>query len=197
MPNAAVKDVLVQSNVEGKRGKWIAKIQEYDLDIKPTKMVKGKGLEKIFTESNFQALGINLLTPINEEIIEEGEEKSNPGMKIWYKFLCSEWYKHIVHYLCFLSCPQSLDRIRYRALKIKAQPYVIVEGRLYWKYPVGILLLCLIEDEYIETIKDYHETLCGGHYSWKVTTHKILQACFYWPNLFVDIYKFVRSYYKC
>jgi len=41
VPNAAVKDVLVQSDVEGKRGKWIAKIQEYDLDIKPTNLVKG------------------------------------------------------------------------------------------------------------------------------------------------------------
>ena len=39
--NDAVKDVLVQNDVEGKRGKWIAKIQEYDLDIKPTKLVKG------------------------------------------------------------------------------------------------------------------------------------------------------------
>ena len=39
MPNVAVKDVLVQSDVEGKRGKWIAKIQEYDLDTKTTKLV--------------------------------------------------------------------------------------------------------------------------------------------------------------
>lgn len=95
MPNVAVKDVLVQSDVEDKRGKWIAKIQEYDLDIKPTKLVKGQGLEKMLIESNFQALGINLLTHVNEEIIEEGEEISNLGMKTRYKLLCSEWYNHI------------------------------------------------------------------------------------------------------
>ena len=86
-------------------------------------------------------------------------------MNIRYKFLCSEWYKHTIHYLHFLSYPQSLDRTKYRALNIKAQPYVIVEGRLYWKDPMGILLLCLTEDGFIETIKDYHEKLCGGHYS--------------------------------
>ena len=137
-------------------------------------------------ESNFQTLGINLITPTNEEIIEEGEEKSNPGMKIRYKFLCSEWYKHIVHYLCFLSCPQSLDRKKYRELNIKAQPYVIVEGRLYWKDPVEIVLLCLRENEFAETINDYHEKLCGGHYSWKAIAHKILQARFYCPTLFDD-----------
>jgi len=70
VPNSVVKDVLVQRNVEGKRGKWIVKIQEYDLDIKPTKLVKGLGLAKFLTESNFQALGINLFAPI-EELAEE------------------------------------------------------------------------------------------------------------------------------
>lgn len=91
VPNAAVKDVLVQVDVEGRRGKWIAKIQEYDLDIKPTKLVKWKGLAKII-ESNFQALGVNLLTPVDEGVAQENEEKQDPGMKTWYKFLCSEWY---------------------------------------------------------------------------------------------------------
>lgn len=90
-----------------------------------------------------------------------------------------------------------MDRTRYRALKIKAQPYVIVEGRLYWKDPVGILLLCLTKDESTKTIKGYHERLCARHYSWKVTRHKILKAGFYWPTLFGDIYKFVRSCQKC
>ena len=41
VPFSAVKDILVQSNSEGKRGKWIAKLQEYDFEIKPTKLVKG------------------------------------------------------------------------------------------------------------------------------------------------------------
>ena len=62
---------------------------------------------------------------------------------------------------------------------------------------MGILLLCLTEDESTKTIKDYHEKLCGGHYSWKATTHKILKAGFYWPTLFGDIYKFVRICHKC
>ena len=37
-------------------------------------------------ESNFQALGINWLTHANEEIIEEGEQKSNLGMKSGISF---------------------------------------------------------------------------------------------------------------
>ena len=70
-----MKDVLVQSDVEGKMGKWIEKFQEYDLDIKLTKLVKGQGLAKLLTETNFQTLGINLLAPVDGLVNEEGQSK--------------------------------------------------------------------------------------------------------------------------
>ena len=41
VPNADVKYVLTQPDSEGKRGKWIAKIMDYDVEIRPTKLVKG------------------------------------------------------------------------------------------------------------------------------------------------------------
>ena len=72
VPTAAVKYIIFQGDIEGKRGKWIAKIQEYELDIHPTKLIKGQGLAKILSESNFQALGINLSMVENEA--SEGEE---------------------------------------------------------------------------------------------------------------------------
>ena len=61
VPNATIKDVLTQPDSEGKRGKWIAKIMEYDVDIKPTKLVKGQGLDKLLADSNCQALGLHLM----------------------------------------------------------------------------------------------------------------------------------------
>ena len=70
VPNVANKDVLTQPNSEGKRGKWIAKIMEYDVDIKPTKLVKGQGLDKLLADSNCQALGLHLMAeqPTQEEL---------------------------------------------------------------------------------------------------------------------------------
>ena len=47
IPNATIKDILTQPDSEGKRGKWIANIMEYDVEINPTKLVKGHGLEKV------------------------------------------------------------------------------------------------------------------------------------------------------
>ena len=42
VPNIAIKEIMVQPNSEGKRGRWIDKIMDYDVDIKPTKLIKGQ-----------------------------------------------------------------------------------------------------------------------------------------------------------
>ena len=40
VPHTVVKDILSQ-DPDGKRGKWIATILEYNLEIRPTKLIKG------------------------------------------------------------------------------------------------------------------------------------------------------------
>jgi len=67
VPNATVKDVLVQTDLEGRRGKWIAALLEYDVEIKSTKLIKGQGLTKLMAESNFHALDINLIAAMSKE----------------------------------------------------------------------------------------------------------------------------------
>jgi hypothetical protein len=47
VPTNIVKNILIQPDSDGRRGKWLEKIQEYDLEIKPTKLIKGQGLEKM------------------------------------------------------------------------------------------------------------------------------------------------------
>ena len=52
VPHSAVKEILSQQDCLGIRGKWVSKIQEYDLDIKPTKLIKGQGLAKMMAKGN-------------------------------------------------------------------------------------------------------------------------------------------------
>ncbi|WP_317194661.1 hypothetical protein, partial [Bacteroides uniformis] len=51
VPNIRFKDILSQ-DPDGKRGKWIGVFLEYDLEIKPTKLIKGQGLAQLMVESN-------------------------------------------------------------------------------------------------------------------------------------------------
>jgi hypothetical protein len=47
VPTSAIKDILVQPDNDGKRGQWLANIQEFDLEVNPTKLVKGQGMTKL------------------------------------------------------------------------------------------------------------------------------------------------------
>ena len=58
VPHAAVKDILSQQDCLGIRGKWVSKIQEYDLEIRPTKSIKGQGIAKMLSQGNNGALGM-------------------------------------------------------------------------------------------------------------------------------------------
>ena len=59
VPTSVVKDILVHLDSDGRRGRRLAKIQEFDLKVKPTKLIKGQGLAKLMAESNLKELGIN------------------------------------------------------------------------------------------------------------------------------------------
>lgn len=50
VPSASVKDILTQADIYGKRAKWIAKFIEFNIEVKPTKLVKGQGLAKLMAE---------------------------------------------------------------------------------------------------------------------------------------------------
>ena len=56
VPGNIVKGILTQSDLEGRRAKWIAVLFEYEIEINPTKLVKGQGLAKMMTKSNCDSL---------------------------------------------------------------------------------------------------------------------------------------------
>ena len=62
VPTSAVKGILTQPDPEGSRTIWIATLLEYDIDIRPTKLIKGQGLEKMLTDSNCESLQFNFLS---------------------------------------------------------------------------------------------------------------------------------------
>lgn len=46
---------------------------EYDLEIKPTNLIKQQGLAKLMVESNFHVLDINLITALSKEEEEDSQ----------------------------------------------------------------------------------------------------------------------------
>eukprot|EP00253_Pinus_taeda_P003813 PITA_03813 len=185
----ALKDF--RTDPEGRRGKWIAALLEYDVEIKPTKLVKGQGLAKLMAESNLHALNINMIAAMSDEN-EEGS-----SIQVSEMFALSSWYSNIIYVLKNLSPLPGMTRNKARTLKLKAAKFCILNSALYWKDLGGILLNCLVEKEAKKVMEDCHQGDCGGHLFWKSTANKILRAGYYWQTLFVDVYKMVKSCHKC
>jgi len=187
VPSPIVKDILTQENLEGRRGKWIANILEFDIEIKPTKLIKGQGLAKLMTETNFQALDINQL--------DSEQELATPQINV--AFEQSPWYSDICYVLQNLCAPPGLSRTRSRFVKMKASKFCIMEEKLFWRNHEGILLNCLIKDETNKIMEEFHAGECGGHLYWKSTVNKILRAGYYWPTIFSDVKRFTSACHKC
>jgi hypothetical protein len=62
-----VKDIFTQPDPEGKRGKLIAMLLEYDLEIKPTQLIKGRGLENLMAQTNCELFGINFIAYLSAD----------------------------------------------------------------------------------------------------------------------------------
>jgi hypothetical protein len=177
-----------------KRSKWIAKILEFDLKINPTKLVKGQGLSILLVESNCKALGVNFMNIHSESQQTEIVDKDSHVSLNLEKCI---WYKDIIYFLLKLRPPDGLDKNKVRALKLKAIKYCLIDQVLYWKDPLGVLLIFLDPHEAERAITDFHDSLSGGHHFLRTTTYNILRAGYFWPNLFTDICAKIRACVKC
>ena len=124
VPFAAIKDILTQAEPDGRRAKWIATLLEYDIEIRPTKLIKGQGLAKLMAHSNCEALGVNLFEPCTYIIAQAEEGQVHPY------FLASSWYKDIVHVFLHLQAPLELSKTQARYVKLKSIKYCIIDRYL-------------------------------------------------------------------
>jgi hypothetical protein len=89
VPYQAVKDVLSQIDGIGTRGNWISRIQEYNLEIKPIKIVKGQGLAQLLTEKENGAQDNQVIENRDDGVIINELEDH-------------EWYRDVIFYLKYL-----------------------------------------------------------------------------------------------
>lgn len=102
----------------------IATILEYDIEIKPTKLIKCQGLAKIMAKSNFQALDINFIAALDDQ-----EEMKTP--QISEPFIDSPLYVGLIFVLLNLQDPPGLSITKGRFLKIKVMKYCILDNALF------------------------------------------------------------------
>jgi hypothetical protein len=162
--------------------------QEFDLDIKLAKLVKGQGLCKLVVEAQDQ---------INED----------PGWENELALWCSEdlyvplgkesWYGKLIYLLHHGTFRENLNPKEMRALKLKSTQYRLINSVIFRVNYDGVLLRCL-ECEYVDKVpRELHDGHAGGNFVGNTISHKILRADSYWPTLFRDAHTYARNCKTC
>ena len=100
VPLDFVKDVLTHPNIDGNRAKWIAKMVEFDIEVKPTKLVKGQGLANLMAEENCDLIGMNFIGISSENLQTKAvAEEKHESQQVAENLSSCEWYSGIIHFL--------------------------------------------------------------------------------------------------
>jgi hypothetical protein len=156
-----VKKILIQPDINWRRSKWIAKILEFDLEIRPAKLVKCQGLARLLDESNCKSLGVNFINTFSEN---QQAELSKTSSQVNPPLVGCSWYRDIIFFLQKLQPPDGMEKIKTRDLKLKSIKYCLIDQVLDWKDPLGVFLRCIDPQEAQKIMSDFHDSLCGGHH---------------------------------
>lgn len=105
---------------------------EFNIELKPTKLVRGQGLAKLMAEENCRMLDMNWIdTSLDDRWT--GEEIVEP---VWDQSLAEnlascESYSTIVQFLLKLELPRGLTSSQAITIKLKEAKYFIHENLLY------------------------------------------------------------------
>ena len=132
-----VKDFLLNKDLNTKRASRITKAMEYDIEIKVTKLVRGKGL--------------------CEQLVEKGKNDLNDDVDVVLALLDDEqpivpnvqndWVDDMVFFLQIGCCPEGLEKSKQRHYRLQAIPYCSMNGILFKKDLQGVMLRCVKPDQ--------------------------------------------------
>ena len=102
------------------------------------------------------------------------------------------WFVDIANYLATGKFPQHFTYKEKCNIIRKSDPFSWIRGYLFKKGLDHILRRCIREDQ-------VHDVLhaCNGHCAAKRTAYKVLQTCYYWPNLHKDARNYVSRFDDC
>lgn len=107
------------------------------------------------------------------------------------------WYDDIIYYLLKQKCPNHLNVVQRRDLRLKSDGFMLKGFVLYKRNHEGIYLSFLGKQEAERVMTEFHDRYGTGHGSAHSTANKILRVGYYWPKLFKDTHSHVKTFHVC
>jgi hypothetical protein len=154
--------------------RWLLLLQEFDITIvdRPRK-------ENVVVDF------LSWLTPEDDTPVDD----SFPDEYLFAVSTHSPWYAE--------KLPPHLSHREKKSIIHQSAWHSWISGYLFHTGADQEIRRCITKDEVYDLLKSCHDGPCGGHFSDKRTTHKILRMGYYWPSLFKDAKKYVRACDSC
>ncbi|KAJ4717036.1 DNA-directed DNA polymerase [Melia azedarach] len=182
--HAALKYLLSKKDAKPRLIRWILLLQEFDLTIQDKKGVQNVVADHlsrlVFDESSET-------TPINDMFPDEQ----------LFSVSNLPWFADIANFLVTGQTPSHWNSQDKKKFLSQVHNFFWDDPYLFKYCPDQIIRRCVPDNEIQRIISFSHSEACGGHFSAKKTTAKILQCGFYWPTLFKDTYEFCKACDRC
>jgi hypothetical protein len=103
------------------------------------------------------------------------------------------WFANFVNFLVLGYLPAHWSTEDKRKFLNKVKNFYWDDPYLFKYCPDQIFQRCIPDIEVSSVIKFCHSEACGGHFSSKKTTIKVLHYGFYWPTMFKDTHAFCKT----
>eukprot|EP00253_Pinus_taeda_P004649 PITA_04649 len=163
--------ILLRQLLGGKYSKWIAILQEFDLEF--TKSNSKKSLVFMELLCDLPSSSNNLTSKAS--IVDE---------TLFLMSSSDPWYRDILVYLQTQTFRPNTSRSEQRCIRYQAKDYMIVSDTLYRHGVDTVLRRCLMHEEAEKVLNDCHSSACGWHLSGYGTAQKILRVGYFWPTIF-------------
>jgi len=107
------------------------------------------------------------------------------------------WFANIINFLVSGQLPAHWNTKDKRKFLNEVKNFYWDDPYLFKYCPDQIFRRCISDNEVSSVIKFCHSEACGGHFSSRKTTAKILQSRFYWPTMFKDSHAFCKTCENC
>jgi len=164
--HAALKYLFSKKDFKARLVRWILLLQEFDITIKDkkgTENVVVDHLSRLTTDSRYD------ITPIDDYFSDES---------LLYVSIMP-WFANIINFLVLGQLPAHWSTQDKRKFLNEMKNFYWDDLYLFKYCPNQIFQRCIPENEVSSVLKFYHSEACGGYFSSRKTTAKILQSGFY------------------
>ncbi|KAK8925800.1 hypothetical protein KSP39_PZI018378 [Platanthera zijinensis] len=184
--HAAIHFLMEKKDAKPRLIRWVLLLQEFDVEIKDRKGADNPVADHL---SRIECSQPSLHSEINEKFPDE------------WLFAISEsttpWYADIVNYIASNIMPPELTYQQRKRFMHQVRSYLWDDPYLFKVGADGVVRRCVPEEEVKFILEKCHNSPYGGHFMGDRTAMKVLEAGFFWPNLFRDSREFVKQCDRC